>query len=344
MSRRLADIADLVGGELSSNPELVITGINDLGRATSDQLSFLGNPRYYPAAQESRAGAILVGRETRIELACATIRVDNPSAAFARVAALFVPPPIEWQQGIHSTAVVDAGARIGPGVCVGPHAVIEPGVVLGDKVHVGAGSYIGHESKIGDQTFIYPHVTIRERSVIGSRVILHPGVVIGSDGFGYEFQNGCHQKVPQTGYVQIDDDVEIGANTTIDRGRFDKTWIQKGTKVDNLVMIAHNVVIGQNSIVVAQCGISGSSTLGSCVTMAGQSATVGHVKLADQVTVTGRGAVTKDLVKPGVYRGTPARPMAEAMKVEALMMRLPELYKRLQALEKKICTLGGEAP
>ena len=343
MSRRLAEIAGLVDGELSGDPDKIIVGINDLGRATSDQLSFLANPRYGPAARESRAGVILVDRESRLDLTCATIRVVNPSAAFARVAALFVPPPIPWEQGIHPTAVVDPGARLGQGICIGAHVVIEPGAILGDNIHVGAGSYIGHECKIGDETFVYPNVTIRERTVIGKRVILHSGAVLGSDGFGYEFQNGCHMKVPQVGYVQIDDDVEIGANTTIDRGRFEKTWIQKGTKIDNLVMIAHNVVIGANSIVVAQCGISGSSTLGSYVTFAGQSATVGHVRVCDQTTVAGWTAVTKDITKPGVYRGAPARPMAEAMKTEALVMRLPELYKRLQALEKKLADQAGES-
>ncbi len=338
MSRHLADIAALVGGELSGNPDREISGINDLGRATPEQISFLGNPRYLPAAKESRAGAILVEGGKQYELVADLIKVSNPSAAFAKVAALFQPPPLEWEAGIHPTAVLDPKAQVGKDVYIGPHAVIEAGVSVADRVHIGASAYIGHESKIGEDTFIHPNVVIRERTVIGKRVTVHPGVVLGSDGFGYEFQNGMHKKIPQLGYVQIDDDVEIGSNTTIDRGRFDKTWIQQGTKIDNLVMIAHNVVIGKNSIIVAQCGISGSSTLGNNVVVAGQSATVGHVKVADNVTLTAWSAASKDITKPGVYRGGPARPMAEAMKIEALTVRLPELYKRLQALEKK---LGG---
>ena len=340
MKYSLGEIATLVGGQLVGDPGVIISGINDLGRATATQISFLGNPRYVQAARQSQAGAILVpAGNDELELTAAQIRVANPSAAFAKVFALFAPEPVTWEAGVHPTAAVDSAAKLGANVYVGPGAVIEANVEIGDNTHVGPGVYVGHESVIGRDTFIYPHVTIRERSVIGNRVILHPGVVIGADGFGYEFQQGRHVKVPQLGYVQIDDDVEIGANTTIDRGRFDKTWIQEGCKIDNLVMIAHNVVVGAHSVIVAQCGISGSSTIGKYVTIAGQSAVVGHIKVGDQVTVTGWTAVTKDISKPGVYRGAPARPMREAMKIEALTKKLPELYERIQELEKQLAKL-----
>jgi len=338
----LGEIAALVEGQLIGDPKLVITGINDLGRATPEQISFLGNPRYVQAAKDSAAGAILVPANGELELTAAQIRVTNPSAAFAKVFALFAPEPIRWEAGVHPSAVVGPGVKLGKDVHIGPHAVIDANSEIGDRAHIGAGVYLGHETKIGNDTFIYPNVTIRERSVIGNRVILHPGVVIGADGFGYEFQQGKHIKVPQLGYVQIDDDVEIGANTTIDRGRFDKTWIQEGCKIDNLVMIAHNVVVGAHSVIVAQCGISGSSTIGKYVTIAGQSAVVGHIKVADQVTVTGWTAVTKDIIKSGVYRGAPAKPMKESMRIEALTMKLPELYERIQALEKKLGEFGEQ--
>jgi len=335
MNRRLGDIAALVEGRLVGDPDRMISGINDLMHATSGQISFLANTRYAPAARASLADAMLVPLDCTLALNCAVIHVANPSAAFAKVVEWYAPAPLSWMPGVHPTAVIHPSVVLGRDVFVGPHVVVEAGSVLGDRVHCGAGVYIGHECKIGPETFLYPRVTLRERTLLGARVRIHSGVVIGSDGFGYEFQGGQHVKVPQVGYVQIDDDVEIGANTTIDRGRFDKTWIQQGVKIDNLVMIAHNVVVGAHSIIVAQCGLSGSSSLGSHVTMAGQSALVGHVKVGDKITITGWTAVTKNLTGPGIYRGAPAKPIKEAMEIEALTMRLPEVYERLRALEKK---------
>lgn len=333
MARTLGDIAALVGGVLEGDAALLISGINDLSRAEPGQVSFLGNSRYAKAAATTRASAVLVPRDFAGLLPCAAIRVDNPSAAFARVVEAFAPPPVAWAPGIHPTAVIDSTARIGAGVHIGPQAVVEAGVVLGERVHLGAGTYVGHEARIGDDCFLHPRVVVRERCILGRRVIVHCGAVIGSDGFGYDFQGGKYIKIPQVGIVQIDDDCEIGANTTIDRGRFDKTWIQEGCKIDNLVMIAHNVVVGKHTVIVAQVGISGSSSLGAYNTVAGQSALVGHVKTADKVTITAWTAVTKDITAPGVYRGGPAKPMRESMEIEALTQRLPELYQRLRALE-----------
>lgn len=330
-------ITEHVGGTLEGGAsELVINGINDLAGAREGQLSFLGNPKYLKAALSTKASAILVGSDQQGDFPCVVIRTENPSAAFAKVVEKFSPAPISWLPGVHPTAVVADDVELGGDIHIGPCAVIEPGVKIGRGSHIGAGCYVGHEASIGEDTFLYPNVTVRERTLIGSRVILHPGVVLGSDGFGYEFENMRHNKVPQVGYVQVDDDVEIGSSTTVDRGRFDKTWIQQGAKIDNLVMIAHNVVIGAHNIVVSQSGFSGSTTLGSYVTIAGQVGMVGHVHIGDQATVTGRAAVTKDLPAKGVYRGTPARPFKEAMKIEALTARLPELYKRIQDLEAQL--------
>jgi UDP-3-O-[3-hydroxymyristoyl] glucosamine N-acyltransferase len=333
VARTLGEITALVGGTLEGDAAAPITGINDLGRAEPGQLSFLGNSRYAKAARATRASGVLIPSDFQGALPCATIRVANPSAAFARVVAAFAPAPVEWMPGIHPTAVVDPAAVVGSGAHIGPHAVVEAGAVLGEGVHLGAGAYVGHEARLGDGCFLHPRATVRERCLLGRRVILHCGAVIGSDGFGYDFQGGKYVKIPQVGTVQIDDDCEIGANTTIDRGRFDKTWIQEGCKIDNLVMIAHNVVVGKHSVIVAQVGISGSSSLGAYNTVAGQSALVGHVKTADQVTITAWTAVTKDITAPGVYRGGPAKPMRESMEIEALTQRLPELYQRLRALE-----------
>jgi UDP-3-O-[3-hydroxymyristoyl] glucosamine N-acyltransferase len=334
MAHSLGEIAELVQGQLTGDAAITITGVNDLSRAESDQISFLGNSRYIKQALQSKAAAVLIPLSAAGEFPVAVIRTENPSKAFAQVAALFAPASPAWSAGIHPTALIAEDVDLGADLQIGPYVVIERGVRLEDGVHIGAGSYIGHQAVIGKGSFIYPNVNIRERSILGQRVIIHCGAVIGSDGFGYEFEAGRYLKVPQTGFVQIDDDVEIGANTTIDRGRFDKTWIQTGCKIDNLVMIAHNVVIGAHSVIVAQVGISGSSALGKYNTVAGQSALVGHVKTADKVTITAWTAVTKDITEPGVYRGGPAKPVRESMEIEALTQRLPEIYQRLKVLEK----------
>jgi UDP-3-O-[3-hydroxymyristoyl] glucosamine N-acyltransferase len=345
LPKRLGELAALVRGDLTGDPERMISGVADLRSAGKDQLSFLANTKYAAAAQATGAGAILADRKAAAAFSCDVIRVDNPSAAFAVVADLFAPPPVSWPPGIDPKASVDPSATIGPGASIGPCAVIEAGAVIGAGTRVGAGCYVGHETAVGENCLLYPNVTIRERCVVGNRVILHPGAVIGSDGFGYEFEKekGRFAKIPQTGYVRIDDDAEIGACTTIDRGRFDKTWIQQGAKIDNLVMIAHNVVVGAHSIIVAQSGLSGSSSTGSYVTLAGQVGTVGHIHIADQATVTGRSAVTKDVPPKQVWRGAPAKPIKESMEIEALTQRLPELYKRLRQLEAELKQLRGGA-
>jgi UDP-3-O-[3-hydroxymyristoyl] glucosamine N-acyltransferase len=330
-----AELAELTGGRIVGDPSRKVAGVCDLKNAQPHHLSFLGNSRYLAAARESRAGVVLVAETDPEDFLFTQIRVVSPSAAFAKAAALFAPEPIQFAPGIHPTAVVAAGAELGPGVSIQPHAVIEPGVRIGARTVIGAGSYIGHESVLGEDCLVYPRVVVRERSKIGNRVILHCGAVVGSDGFGYEFQKGCHVKIPQTGYVQIDDDAEIGANAAIDRGRFDRTWIQAGAKIDNLVQIAHNVIIGRHSIIVAQAGISGSTTLGDYVTIAGQAGIVGHIHIADQATVTAQSGVSKDVPAKTVVAGRHARPLRESLRLEALNARLPEIFERLRKLEEK---------
>jgi UDP-3-O-[3-hydroxymyristoyl] glucosamine N-acyltransferase len=263
--------------------------------------------------------------------------VDSPSSAFAKISALFAPPPIADEPGVDSTAVIAPNAVIGEGACVGPHAVISAKARLGARCVVGANSFIGPETVVGDDTRIYPLVTIRERCIIGARVIIHSGVVIGSDGFGYDFdaKTGRHVKIVHTGFVQIDNDVEIGANSTIDRGRFGRTHIAEGVKIDNLVMIAHNVTIGAHSVIVAQTGISGSTSLGRYVTLAGQVGLAGHLQVGDRATLTAQSGMTKDVPAGAVLSGRHAVPLRENLKIEALMRKLPELVERLKALEEK---------
>lgn len=336
-SLSLGEVAEKIKGTLAGDAEIRITGVNDLQNATGEEISFLGHPKYEKLAMASKAGAILVAPDAKIaDLQSATIIVQDPSSAFGALIEHFIPSQKKWTPGRHPSAIVAPDASIHESCYVGAGCIIEDGVEINECTYIAPGCYIGNDSKIGSHCLIHPNVTIRERTRIGNHVILQPGVVIGSCGFGYEFTDGEHKKIPQVGFVQLDDHVEIGANSTIDRGRFGKTWIKEGTKIDNLVMVAHNVSIGPRAIIVAQCGISGSSHLGAYVTMAGQSAVVGHVNVGDEVTLTAWTAVTKDIPEKGVYRGGPARPMRESMKIEALTMRLPELYQRIRDLEQQL--------
>jgi UDP-3-O-[3-hydroxymyristoyl] glucosamine N-acyltransferase len=337
-SHTVRSLAELVGGEVLGNgAATIITGISDLRSAGPDQLSFLGNPKYEQDALASKAAAILVGKKDAPRFAFTRVVVESPSAAFGKISALFAPPPPRDEPGVHPTAVVAPGAVLGEGISVGPHVVISAGVKIGARCVIGANSFIGESTTIGDDTRIYPLVTIRERSVIGARVILHSGAVIGSDGFGYDFdkQTGRHVKIAHTGFVQIDNDAEIGANTTIDRGRFGRTHIAEGAKIDNLVQIAHNVTVGAHSIVVSQTGISGSTQLGRYVTLAGQVGLAGHLKIGDRATITAQAGLNKDVPPGAVLAGHHALPIRESLKLEALTRKLPELVERLKALEAK---------
>ena len=332
-------LAELVGGTIEGDgADTVVTGINDLRSAQPDQVSFLGNSKYEPLAVASRAAAILVCPKDAARFSFTRIVVESPSASFGKISALFAPPPVLDEPGIHPTAVVASDAVIGDGASIQPHAVISSGVRIGARSVIGANSFVGQESIIGSDTRIYPLVTIRERTVIGTRVIIHSGAVIGADGFGYDFDSktGCHVKIPHTGHVQIDDDVEIGANTTIDRGRFGRTHIGMGAKIDNLVQIAHNVTIGAHSIVVSQTGISGSTSLGRYVTLAGQVGLAGHLNIGDRATITAQAGLNKDVPAGAVLSGHHAIPIRESLRIEALTRRLPELVERLKALEEKV--------
>jgi len=334
-------LAEQVGGVvLGDGAEKAISGVNDLRAAAPDEISFLGNAKYEPLARVSRAGAILVSPADADKIGSTRIRVESPSAAFAKICALFAPAPVRPAPGIHPTAVIAPDAVLGEGVCIEPHVVVGAGVRVGAGTIIGANCSVGDQSVLGENCRLYPLVTLRERSVLGARVIIHSGAVIGADGFGYTFENGCHVKIEHSGHVQIDSDVEIGANTTIDRARFGKTHIGEGTKIDNLVMIAHNVVIGPHSVIVAQAGISGSTTLGRYVTLAGQVGVAGHLHLGDRSTLTAQSGINKDVPAGAILSGHHALPMRESLKLEALTRRLPELVARLKSLEDKVRSLG----
>ncbi len=332
MKLKLQELAEICEGEVAGEADLSISGAASLAEATPGEITFYGNPRYLAAFRKTRASAAFVPEDFSEQIVAGQIRVANPTKAFEQVVMKFAPEPISFPPGIHSSAQVAAEASLGREVAIGAHVVIEPGAHVGAGTRIGANSYIGHETTIGERCVVYPNVTIRERTQIGNRVIIHSGVVIGSDGFGFEMAEGGHKKVPQIGIVQIDDDVEIGANTTIDRARFGRTWIQEGVKVDNLVQIAHNVVIGKHSIIVAQVGIAGSVRIGSGVVIGGQAGIIGHIEIGDGTLIGAQSGVSKSL-HGGTWWATPTVPLREAKEQLAWVRRLGKLFERVKALE-----------
>jgi len=342
----LSQLAALVGGqfsfpasapgEMAASGNLVITGVAGAAEASPSEATFLGNPKYIPALKRSLAGVALVPLDFKDEVPPLLIRVENPSLAFAKLVEHFAPTPILWAPGVHPTAFLGEGVVLGEGVSVQPYAVLEAGVCVGEGTVVGAHCYLGHGASLGAGCFLHPRVVVGERCVVGNRVILHSGVVLGSDGFGFENVAGRHVKIPQVGVVQVDDDVEIGANTTVDRARFGRTWIREGTKIDNLVQIAHNVVVGRHALIVAQAGISGSTRLGDRVTLAGQVGVVGHIEIGDGVVVGAQSGVSKKLDSNALYMGTPAVPAVEYREQVALIRRLHKLVDRVAELEKAL--------
>lgn len=272
------------------------------------------------------------------------IKVANPSLAFAQILEKFAPPPVEYSPGIHPTAVIAEDVILGENVSIQPYAVVERGTRIGAGSFIGAHVFIGQGAVLSEGCKIHPHVTLREGTILGARVIIHSGTVIGSDGFGYEFSGGKHVKIPQIGIVQIDDDVEIGANVTIDRARFGRTWIQAGTKIDNLVQIAHNVVVGKHCILVAQVGVSGSSRLGDYVTLAGQVGLAGHIEIGDQAVVGAQSGVSKNIPPKQIWFGSPAVPMDEFKRVRACTHRLEKLFARVKKLELLLDEKGHSEP
>jgi len=335
MTFTLQELATLSGAELIGDPKLQITGAASLGEATPGEISFFANRKYIGLLRKTRASAIFVPPDFAEPINAAQVRVSNPTKAFEQVLLKFAPSAVTFAPGIHSTAIVDPSVQLGERVSIQPLAVIEAGTRIGDDTIVGAGSYIGHETVIGSACHIYPQVTIRERSKIGSRVIVHSGAVIGADGFGFEMVDGRQEKIQQLGIVQIDDDVEIGANTTIDRARFGRTWIQEGAKIDNLVQIAHNVVIGKNTVIAAQSGIAGSVQIGQRVLIGGQVGVIGHIEIGDNTALGAQSGISKN-ISGGAWWASPAVPLAEAKQQIAWVRRLGKLFARVKEIEKKL--------
>jgi len=342
MPTTVEEIARKLEGRLEGNGDALISGMAGLEDARAGDITFLSNPRYASFVAGTKATAVIVNDAWNGTAPCAVIRVKNADAAFAVVASILCPPSVVPSSGIHGTAVIAPDVALGKDVSIGPYCVIEKGVRIGDRTVLFAGCYLGVGTTVGVGCRFYPHVTTREYTKIGNRVIIHNGAVIGSDGFGYSKDGNVWEKIPQVGIVEIGDDVEIGANVTIDRARFGKTLICQGVKIDNLVQIAHNVKVGENTAMAAQVGISGSTVIGANVQLGGQSGFSGHLTVGDNSVVGGQAGVIKDVPPATFVSGYPAMEHVKAMKLQAHVARLPELKQKIAGMEKRIADLESK--
>jgi UDP-3-O-[3-hydroxymyristoyl] glucosamine N-acyltransferase len=334
-----AEIATLLDGEVVGDNSVLLTGFAPAMSAVSGDLTFAENESYFARAQQSAAAAILIdGKFTCSQKVL--IRVPNARIAYAKVIPLFFPEP-EFAGGIHSSSVVASSAFIDPTAYVGPHCVIGENVRIEAEAVLEGNNHVSADCQLGPQVHLFPNVVLYPHSLLGSRVRVHAGTVIGSDGFGYVLDEGVHRKVPQIGHVIIHDDVEIGANVTIDRGALGPTIIGKGTKIDNLVQIAHNVVIGENCLLVAQAGVAGSTKLGNYATLAGQVGLAGHLKIGNRVTVAAQSGVMHDIGDGQKWFGTPAQPDRQMKRQLLALQQLPDLMRRVAELEKQLAAAGN---
>ena len=344
ISMTAAEIAGIVNGQLIGDPERTVTGVAGIKDAGPNELSFAGSRKLQELFAASRAGILLVcpdlAKAAKPESTLIVCR--NTDHAFALITARYAEEPPAFTPGVHPSAVVSPEAKLGKNVSVNANAVIEPGAEIGDNTVIGAGCYIGHDVKIGSDSLLYPNVTVMYRCIIGRKAVIHPGVVIGADGFGFVPGPQGLVKVPQTGIVRIDDDVEIGANTTVDRARFGETRIKSNVKVDDQVMIAHNVTIGESSILVAQCGIAGSSELGRGVVLAAKAGVNGHITLGDGVQVAGTSGVLRSVPAGQTVLGTPAETQREFMARFTLPGRFEKLSKKVAELQAELDALKAQ--
>lgn len=338
-SLTLNQICRITGGRLSGDGEVVIGRTVRLDEAKPGDLTFIAAPKYAKNLEQCQASALIVYQGFDLPVKAVLIFVDDPFTAFFKVVAAMTPAPEPLQPGIHPTAIIAKGTTLGENLAIGPYVIIGKNCKIADGVQIYPGTVILDNVDIGASTRIYQNVSIREGCVIGERVILHPGAVIGADGFGFRNVNGVIQKIPQLGYVVIEDDVEIGANTCIDRAIVGATRIGKGSKLDNLIQIAHNVVIGENTVIAAQAGIAGSSQVGNGVVIAGQVGIADHVHIGDNAILAAQAGITKDVPPKIVVSGYPAREHFRAKREEAVIRNLPELSKLLSALKKKVAEL-----
>jgi UDP-3-O-[3-hydroxymyristoyl] glucosamine N-acyltransferase len=340
----LGQLAVLIEGEVIGDSGLTITGASSLEDAQVGHISYVAGPEALPRGEQSEASALIVTPAT-LTATKPVIVTEDPRLAFSKVLELFAPErrlPI----GLDPTAHLGANAHLGQRVAIGAGAFIGDNVVIGDDVIIHPLAYVGHEVTIGDGTELHPQTYIGDRVTLGKRVLVHAGTAIGGDGFGYLQTDAGHRKIPQIGTVILEDDVEIGANSTVDRATVTATRIGRGSKIDDHVHIAHNVIIGEHCLLCGQVGISGSVVIGNFVVLAGQVGVSDHVHIADKVVISGGAKVWGNICEPGIYSGTPARPHQSAFRVTAVQQKLPDMLKRLRELEKRggIGRLVGERP
>ena len=336
----LETVAKAIDGEVIGDGSIEITGVAGIREAREGELTFLANPRYESYLDETRASAIIVAENHRVTDKT-LVRNPNPYLAFLKAVCFFQGDEARPEPGIHPTAVVAPGTDIDASASIGPHVVLEAGARVGAMARIDAGCYLGAGSSVGSQTRLYPNVTLREGCALGDRVIVHSGTVIGSDGFGFVRDGELYRKLPQVGNVIVENDVEIGANVTIDRATTGVTRIGEGSKIDNLVQIGHNVQIGRHCIIVAQVGISGSTVVGDHVVIAGQVGIVGHIEIGSGAQIGAKSGVSKS-IKPGqrVF-GYPALPVVTAKRLEACVRNLPDLIQTVRALKRRVEELEG---
>jgi UDP-3-O-[3-hydroxymyristoyl] glucosamine N-acyltransferase len=336
-SKRLSELAAQVGGEVIGDGTLAIRGVNGLAEAGADELTFFSNIRYRKELARTHAAAVLVGPDAPPRNGVTYVQVSNPYLAFARISQIFHPRE-RFEPGVRAGAHVHPGARVDVTATVMAGATVERGARVGARAVLFPGVYLGEEATLGDETVVYPNVTVRERCQVGARCILHAGCVIGADGFGFAFdlEPPAHVKIPQAGRVRIEDDVEIGACSCVDRATHGETVVGRGSKVDNLVQIAHNVRVGPLSIICAQTGISGSAELGTGVVLAGQVGVVGHIEIGDGVKVVAQSGIAHDVPAGATVAGAPAVDYREWLKMSAALPRLADLLKEVRELRRRV--------
>ncbi len=341
MTVTIAQICGIIGADVPPDAgHYEISGLAALDTAGSSDLSFISNPRYRKFLASTKARAVIVPQGIESPETLFALIVDDPYFAFLQVIEVFnTRTPADIASGVHERAVIDPTAVLGENVSIGAGAVIGPGVRIGDTTTIGPGSVIMKDSTIGTACVFYPNVTVMDGCGVGNRVILHAGVVIGSDGFGFAPHEGSLHKIPQIGSVQIGDDVELGACTCIDRAVFGVTVVEKGTKIDNLVQVAHNVRVGSSTVIASQTGISGSTTIGSGVKIGGQAGFAGHITVGDGASIGAQAGVTKDVPPGETVSGYPAKKHTKAMRLEASLRNLPDLMKKVKMQEQRIVEL-----
>lgn len=334
MKKKLKELAQWVDGKVVGDGEIEISGVSAIDEAQTGEITFITNPKYLPKLSETCASAVIVSKEVA-RGDKPLLSVANPYLAFAKILELFSKSPYQ-PKGIDPNAWISPTAKLGKDLTLYPFVYIGDRCSIGDRVTLYPGVYIGEDSSIGENSILYPNVSVYSGTVIGKRVILHSGVVVGSDGFGYVKEGRKNVKIPQVGRVEIEDDVEIGSNTTIDRATLGKTIIRRGVKIDNLVQVAHNVTLGEDSIIVAQVGISGSTKIGSNVTLAGQVGVADHIEIGDNVMVGAQSGVMSDLAPNQAYIGSPPLPPKEFFRMVAALQKLPEMRRTLIEIEKRL--------